>query len=392
MQQSFIPYAKHSISPEDIAAVHEALSSSHITRGPLVEKFEESLAKYCNAKYAVVVSSGTAALHLAYKVLGVQDGDRVITSPITFASTMNTAVHCGATPDFVDIDAETYAMDMDKLEAYLQELPEKELPKVVTGVSFTGLVYDMERLWELSEKYGFKVLADQCHAMGGYWLDSNDQDNFIGNCRYADCEVISFHATKNLTTGEGGAILTNDPEQYQQLIELRNHGITRDTERMQVDDKPWFYEVQALGFNYQMTEFQAALGLRQLQSLQDKLQKRQQIFSTYQALFKQEDPITLPKESANVQHACHLYVIQVPDRDHLYSHLHEWNIGSQVHYIPVHLHPLYQEEYGFKEGDYPVAEEYFNHALTLPLYPELDNYQLEYIANKTIQAVNQSTP
>ena len=389
--QEFIPYARHAITPQDMAAVHEALSSDYIARGPLNEYFEQALAAYCGANYAVAVSSGTAALHLAYKALGVLSGDHVITPPISFVATANGALYNGAIPNFVDIESRYFCIDPEQLVDHLKECPKDEWPKVVAGVSFAGQPYDMESVWNICQDAGIKVLADQSHALGSSWYDSSGKLQYVGNCAYADLEVLSFQATKNITTGEGGAILTNDEQLYHTLLELRNHGITKSPEKLEQNPGPWYYEMHALGYNYRMTEFQAALGLQQLHRLNDIIIDRQKLVALYNAIFKIEPRIKLPDQRPHVQHAWHLYVVGVPQRDTIYNLLSKENVGSQVHYIPIHLQPYYRKRFGYSAGDFPIAEKYYHHALSLPLYPTLSHNQLEYVGNTLLNAIQTVT-
>jgi len=394
MRNKPIPYAKHDISSRDIAIVHETLGSDFITRGPRTKYFEEALAAYCGSQYAVVVNSGTAALHLAYRVMDVQAGDIVLSTPITFVATMNAALYCGARPQFVDIEQNYFTLDTNRLKKYLEACDDEELPKVITGVSFSGQPYDMEGVWELAKSYDIDVIADQSHAIGSSWYDLDGNVQYAGNCEYADLEIFSFQATKHITTGEGGAILTNDEEVYNRLVELRNHGfVSSDSSNGNESthsNQSWYRGMEKLGYNYIMTEFQAALGLQQLHRLNDFIVQRQQRAALYNAIFKHHESIKIPDERPNVQHTRHLYIIEVPNRDQLYTYLKKRNIGSQVHYIPVHLQPYYRKNFQFAEGDFPVSEKYYSRALSLPLHTSLTHEELEYVAGEVIKGVEKS--
>mgnify|MGYP006425519017 CR=1 FL=1 len=391
MRNKSIPYAKHDISSRDIAAVHETLGSDYITRGPRTKYFEEALAAYCGSQYAVVVNSGTAALHLAYRVLGVQPGDVVLSTPITFVATMNAALYCGAEPQFVDIEHNYFTLDTHKLKNYLKACETDKLPKVITGVSFSGQPYDMQGVWELAKSYDINVIADQSHAIGSSWYDLDGNVQYAGNCTYADLEVFSFQATKHITTGEGGAILTDNKKLYNQLLKLRNHGFAKKQENLDSNtSKPsWYRGMEELGYNYMMTEFQAALGLQQLHRLNDFIIQRQQHAALYNAIFKHHQDIKIPDERPNVQHTRHLYIIEVPNRNKLFNYLQKKNIGSQVHYTPIHLQPYYRKNFQLGEGDFPVSEKYYERALSLPLHTSLTHEELEYVAEEVIKCVEE---
>ncbi|MFN3679307.1 UDP-4-amino-4,6-dideoxy-N-acetyl-beta-L-altrosamine transaminase [Thermosynechococcus sp.] len=364
-----IPYGRQDITPEDIAAVVEVLQSDWLTQGPKIPEFEVALASYCGARYAVVVSSATAALHLACIAAGLREGDRLWTSPITFVASANCGRYCGATVDFVDIDPCTYNLSVSALAAKL-DLAQKQgaLPKVVIPVHLAGQSCEMAPLAELAQTYGFTLIEDASHAIGGQY-----RSRPIGCCEFSTMAVFSFHPVKIITTGEGGAILTNDPDLYQRLIRLRSHGITRDPQQMVSESHgPWYYQQLELGFNYRMTDLQAALGLQQLQRLDQFVERRCFLAQRYhQALA--DLPVTLPFQHPDTRSSWHLYIIRLKRNQLQKSHrevfeaLRTLGIGVNLHYIPVHTQPYYQQ-LGFRWGDFPNAEAYYQEAISLPLY------------------------
>ncbi len=372
MSESFIPYGRQTISQADIDSVVDVLKSDWLTQGPVVQQFEKKLSNYCQAKHALAVCNGTAALHLACLALGVGPGDCVWTSPNTFAASANCVLYCGATVDFVDIDLETYNMDINKLESKLKQAErEGELPKVVIPVHFAGQSCDMKRIKALSDQYGFKIIEDACHAIGGKYLDEP-----VGNCKYSDIAVFSFHPVKIMTTGEGGALLTNDDDLDRQIRLLSSHGITRDSSIMMSDSHGgWYYEQLALGFNYRITDIQSALGCRQLEDIDEFVSQRNKLAEEYDNLL-QGMPVITPAKRPFSYSAFHLYVIRLEldkikfTRKQVFGHLREKNIGAQIHYIPVNTQPYFREQ-GFSEADCPKAQEYYESCITLPLYPTL---------------------
>ncbi len=357
-------YGKQSINQYDINAVVDVLKSDFLTQGPKVAEFESDLANYCGVKYAKAVSNGTTALHLAYLAIGLGQDDIVWTTPNTFVATANAALYCGAEVDFVDIDAKTYNLSIDALkEKLIQAKKDNNLPKLVVPVHFSGQSCEMKDIWELSKEYGFKVIEDACHALGGEYLDKK-----VGSCEYSDMTVFSFHPVKMVTTGEGGAILTNGKALDDKVTLLRSHGITKDESQFKKkSDGDWYYEQQALGFNYRLTDIQAALGISQLKRLDNFVAKRQKIATLY--LRKLKD-VVLPYQHPETNSSWHLFVIQVKDRKAAYQRLKTQGIMTQVHYIPVHTQPYYQNK-GFKKGDYPVSELYYQSTVSIPIYPDL---------------------
>lgn len=375
-----IPYGKQNITVEDIAAVQDILQSDWLTQGPVVPYFEQSVANKVGAKHAVAVNSATSALHIACLSLGLQQGDWLWTSPNTFVASANCGLYCGAQIDFVDIDPHTYNMDADALQIKLEQAEKSgKLPKIIIPVHFAGQSCDMARIFQLSQKYGFKIIEDASHAIGGKY-----QDQPIGNCRYSNITIFSFHPVKIITTGEGGMAVTNDANLADQLMRYRSHGITRNpTDFLNNTDGGWYYEQQYLGFNYRMTELQAALGVSQLNRLEQFIIERRRLAENYRYLL-QSLPLILPCEYPENYSAFHLYVVQLDclssslSREALYDFLRDNGVGVNVHYIPVYWHPYYQQ-LGFKKGLCPVAEKYYTQALTLPLYYDLGDTQQELI-------------
>ncbi|KAF0281450.1 UDP-4-amino-4,6-dideoxy-N-acetyl-beta-L-altrosamine transaminase [Spiribacter roseus] len=365
----FIPYGRQDISEADIEAVVEVLRSDLVTQGPVVPRFEQAVADYCGAGHGVATSSATAALHVACAALDLGPGDWLWTSPNTFVASANAARYCGARVDFVDIDPRTYNMSADALAEKLT-VAEKEgkLPKIVMPVHFAGQSCDMAAIHAFSERYGFRIIEDASHAIGGRY-----QDEPVGNCRYSDVAVFSFHPVKIITTGEGGMAVTNNAELAGRMGRLRSHGITRDPALMADDpDGPWDYEQIELGFHYRMTDIQAALGLSQMQRLDEFITKRRAIAAHYDEHLAPL-PVTTPYQHPKQQSAYHLYPIQVRDaatRREVFQSLRDAGIGVNVHYIPVHTQPDYQQ-FGFGWDDYPQGEAFYRRAISLPMFPRL---------------------
>lgn len=380
-----IPYGRQYITDEDIAAVVEALKSDLLTQGPKIEEFENKFAAYTGAKYNVLVSNGTAGLHLAAMALGIQPGDKIITTPITFVASANGFRYCGAEIVFCDINPDNYLLDLDKLENMLKVAP-KGTYKAVVPVDFAGYPIDSERLHALALEYGFSIVEDACHAPGGVFIDSKGVKHKVGDCAYADMTVFSYHPVKHIATGEGGSVTTNRKDLYDMLTLYRTHGITKDPARMTKVDGGWYYEMQDLGYNYRITDFQAALGISQLSRLDWSLERRKAIAARYDEAFAGTKIIT-PKVENNVSHAYHLYIIQVEDRKGLYDYLRTQNIFAQVLYIPAHTMPYYRQ-FGWKVGDCPVAENYYAHCLALPMFPTLTDEEQVYVIDKVLEFVN----
>ncbi|WP_429884591.1 UDP-4-amino-4,6-dideoxy-N-acetyl-beta-L-altrosamine transaminase [Geoalkalibacter halelectricus] len=369
MSASVIPYGRQNISQADIQAVVDVLNSDWLTQGPAVEHFEKIVSGYCGAAHAVAVNSATSALHIACLAARLGPGDIFWTSPNTFVASANCGLYCGATVDFVDIDPRTYNLSVERLEEKLERAErEGKLPKVVIPVHFAGQSCDMVAIARLAERYRFTVIEDASHAIGGRY-----QGEPVGNCRYSAMTVFSFHPVKIITTGEGGMVLTNSPELHERLVRLRSHGITRDPTLMAGDPHgPWYYEQIELGFNYRMTDIQAALGASQMTRLEEFVGRRNHLAERYDDGLR-DLPLTLPCREANSWSAFHLYVIRLhldrirKSRREVFEALRERGFLVNLHYIPVHTQPYYRA-LGFKEGDFPKAEAYHREAMTLPLY------------------------
>ena len=364
-----ISYGKQSINQDDIDAVVDVLKSDFLTQGPKVVEFENDLANYCEAKYAKAVNSGTAALHLAYLAIGLEQGDIVWTTPNTFVATANAALYCGATVDFVDIDPKTYNLSIDYLkEKLIQAKKDNKLPKLVVPVHFAGQSCEMKAIWKLSKEYGFKVIEDASHALGGEYLN-----NKVGNCEYSDMAVFSFHPVKMITTGEGGAITTNNKKLNEKIELLRSHGIAKDATKFDnQSDGDWYYEQQALGFNYRLTDIQAALGISQLKRLDSFVSRRREIVKQY---FDKLDNSVLPYQHPDANSSWHLFVIQTEDRKATYKQLKTQGIMTQVHYIPVTSQPFYNRKKLKNSADF------YRHCLSLPIYADLNNNEQNRVIN-----------
>ena len=382
-----IPYGRQSISQQDIDAVTEVLKSDFLTQGPQVPAFEQSIIDACDAQYAIAVNSATSALHIACLALGLGKDDWLWTTPNTFVASANCALYCGAKIDFVDIDPHTYNLCAEQLEKKLIAAKKSgKLPKIVIPVHFSGQACDMQAIYSLSKKYGFKIIEDASHAIGGKYKGEP-----IGNGRYSDITIFRFHPVKIVTTAEGGAAVTNKAELAEKMLLLRSHGITRDEGMMtQAMDGPWYYQQIALGFNYRMTELQAALGLSQMQRLEAFVIKRQELASRYDELL-QNLPITLPRQHSDSYSAWHLYVIRLQLEQISTTHLEVFNalraagILVNLHYIPVHMQPYYQE-IGFTAGQFPEAEQYYKEAISIPMFAAMTDEQQNTVCS-TLQTL-----
>ena len=377
-----IPYGRQEITAEDIDAVVAVLKSDFLTQGPTVPAFEKAVASYCSAGHAVAVNSATSALHIACLALGLGPGDILWTSPITFVASANCALYCGAEVDFVDIDSKTYNLSSERLEEKLKKAAESgKLPKIVVPVHLCGQPCDMKRIWELSREYGFRIIEDASHAIGARY-----QEEPVGNCRYSDITVFSFHPVKIITTGEGGMALTNDDALASKMALLRSHGITRDPDQMTHEpDGSWYYQQIELGFNYRMTDIQAALGSSQLARLEQYVGKRRDLSRRYDELLHGL-PLTTPWQHPDGSSAYHLYPVRLdlsgsPERHRqVFECLRARGIGANLHYIPIHLQPFYMNR-GYSEGDFPEAEKYYEEAISLPMYPGLSDSEQEEVIN-----------
>lgn len=377
-----IPYGKQDINQADIDAVINVLKSDFLTRGPQVPLFEKRVADYCGTKFGVAVNSATSALHIACLALGLTKGDWLWTSPNTFVASANCGLYCGAQIDFVDIDQKTYNLCAEKLEEKLQLAKQQnKLPKIVIPVHFAGQSCDMKRIHKLSQEYGFKIIEDASHAIGGKYLN-----NPIGGCEYSDVTIFSFHPVKIITTAEGGLATTNQADLAERMQLFRSHGVTRDPKLMTKQaDGDWYYQQVELGFNYRMTELQAALGRSQMQRLDEFVAKRHQRQQSYHERLK-DLPIKLPYQSGDSYSALHLYPIQLElekirkTHEQVFDELRENKLGVNVHYIPVHTQPYY-EALGFKHGDFPQTETYYSQAISIPLYHGLSDEEQDQVVD-----------
>lgn len=378
-----IPYGRQDITQDDINAVIRVLQSDYLTQGPLVPQFEEEVARHVGADYAVAVNSATSALHIACIALNLGPGDYLWTTPITFVASANCALYCGASVDFVDIDPQTYNIDVELLKEKLEKAKQLgTLPKVVVAVHLCGQPCNMREIRELSLLYGFKIIEDASHAVGGKYLGG-----FIGNGLFSDITVFSFHPVKIITTAEGGMAVTNNRLLATRLALLRSHGITRNSDLMsRTPDGPWYYEQIDLGYNYRMTEIQAALGLSQLSRLESYVETRHKLSRRYNELLA-NFPIMTPWHHPDGYSGLHLYVIRLElaklKKTHLevFEGLRELGVGVNLHYIPVHLQPYYKTHFNFKLGDFPEAEKYYSDAISLPMYQGLLEHQQDFVVN-----------
>jgi UDP-4-amino-4,6-dideoxy-N-acetyl-beta-L-altrosamine transaminase len=392
-----IPYGKQWITQEDLDAVTQTLLSDFLTQGPKIKEFEDAFAQYTRSKYAVALANGTAALHLCAMALDVKPGDKVITTPITFAASANCVRYCGGEVVFADINPETYLLDINAVERLLKASP-KGTYKGIIPVDFGGMAVDLEAFRKLADQYGLWIIEDACHAPGGFFTNRAGQDQHCGNGKYAELAIFSFHPVKHIAAGEGGMITTDSKELYDKLMLLRTHGITRDHHAFKnttafaagTTDATaypgWYMEMQELGYNYRITDFQAALGTSQLKRADAGLLRRRAIAKKYDEAFKGHAIIKSQGNELKGKasgHAYHLYIIQANDRLGLYNHLRSKNIFPQVHYIPTHLMPYYRE-LGWKEGDMPHAEKYYSRCLSLPMYPTLTDEEQQFVIDSIL--------
>jgi UDP-4-amino-4,6-dideoxy-N-acetyl-beta-L-altrosamine transaminase len=371
-----IPYSRQSLDQEDINAVVKVLKSDWITQGPKIEEFENALCVYTGARYAVCVTNATSALHLACLVLGIKTGDEVVTSPITFVATANAVIYCGGKPVFADIQEDTVNIDPIEIK---KKITRKT--KAIIPVHFAGYPCDLEEIYQIAKKHNLAVIEDATHALGAEYKGEK-----IGSCHFSDMTVFSFHPIKLITTGEGGAILTNNRKYYEKLLKLRTHGITKGNFQ-QKSHGDWYYEMQCLGFNYRLTDFQCALGISQLRKIDNFISRRRKIAEIYNHAFRNNGYFDLPVEKRYVKSAYHLYPVRLKDkfkkkRKKIFDYLRKNNLWVQVHYIPVHLQPYYRKKYGYKKDDYPKAEDYYYKTISLPIFPEMTNREITYIVEK----------
>jgi UDP-4-amino-4,6-dideoxy-N-acetyl-beta-L-altrosamine transaminase len=377
-----IPYGRQDISEADIQAVVDVLRSDFLTQGPAIPAFEKAIADYCGAEYAVAANSATSALHIACLALGVGNGDVVWTTPVTFVASANCARYCGAQIDFVDIDPHTCNLSVERLaEKLVRAAKSGRLPKVLIPVHLCGQSCDMSGIYALSQQYGFKIIEDASHAIGGKYCGEP-----IGNCRFSDITVFSFHPVKIITTGEGGMAMTQNAQLAKRMQLLRSHGITRDeADMIHAPDGPWYYQQTELGYNYRMTDIQAALGVSQMQRLDGFVARRQYLAGRYDTRL-QNFPLSLPERHPDTYSAFHLYTVRLrldligKTHRQVFEGLRQRHIGVNLHYIPVHTQPYYQK-LGFKPGDFPEAERYYAEAVTLPLYPSMSEAQQDQVVD-----------
>ncbi len=377
-----IPYGKQHITDEDIAAVIETLKSPFLTSGPKVAEFEAAFAQYIGCKYAVAVANGTAALHISCMALGVNSSSKVITTPITFSASANCVRYCGGEVVFADINPETVLLDIEKVRNLLEQHPKGTFEGIIP-VDFGGYPVDLEAFRKLADEYGLWILEDACHAPGGSFIDSLGQNHRCGDSSLADLAIFSFHPVKHIATGEGGMVTTNDEELYRKLKKYRSHGMVYQGDPALIENHGgWYMELQDLGYNYRMPDVLCNLGISQLKRADEGLQKRQAIAKRYDEAFMGTNVKTIIPP-ANVNHAYHLYVIQIEDRKGLYDYLRTKQIFAQVHYIPVHLMPYYKG-LGSKAGDFPNAEKYYEHCLSIPMYPTLTTEEQEFVISEIL--------
>lgn len=374
MEKMIIPYGRQTVLEEDIDAVVEVLKSDYLTQGPVIKEFEEKVADYHGSNYAVAFANGTAALHGAYFAAGIENGDEIVSTPITFAASTNAAVYLGAKPVFADISIDTYCIDVNLIKDKITNRT-----KVITPVSLAGYPVDLKSVRAIADECGCYVIHDAAHAIG------SKRDNSFG-MEYADMAILSFHPVKHVTTGEGGMVLTNNKELFERLKLFRVHGITKDGAKLERNDGPWYYEMQELGYNYRLSDINAALGLRQFSRIDSNIERRNYCAKCYNDAFEcVEELITPPgfdfNDTGNI-HSYHLYALRVADskkRKSFYNHLHENGILAQIHYIPVTSQPYYRDTFGIKRDDYPKAEEYYKSEISIPMFHGISDLEIEYV-------------
>lgn len=372
----FIPYGKHWVDEMDVKAVDAVLRSDFLVQGPCVDKFEEALCNYTGAKYAVAVSSGTAALHLAVLALDIEKGKEGITTPNTFAASSNALIYAGLKPVFADIDPDNYNIDPNVIAKKISKDT-----KLIVAVDFAGQAAEMEEISKLAKRKKIYVIEDAAHAIGSRYEDGSR----VGSCKFSDLTTFSFHPVKTITTGEGGAITTNSKKLYEKLILLRSHGITKEASKLRKNPGPWYYEMQELGFNYRLSDFAAALGLSQLKKLERFIGRRRQIVKKYNKAFDGLSNLKTPYEKEGLKSTFHIYVVQIDfkslgkTRKLVMEQLKEKGVGTQVHYIPVYYQPYYKKISNIRSGEFPNEEKYYEQCLTLPLYPRMTDKEVDRV-------------
>jgi UDP-4-amino-4,6-dideoxy-N-acetyl-beta-L-altrosamine transaminase len=377
-----IPYGRQSINQDDIDTVVKTLNSDFLTQGPKVKEFEEKFAIYTDSKYAVAVNNATSGLHLSVLALGLKKGERVITTPITFAASANCVRYVGAEVWLADIDPNTYLLDINSVKELIESKP-KGFFKGIIPVDFAGLPVNLEKFKDLAKKHNLWIIEDACHAPGGYFTDSENKKQKCGNGNYADIGVFSFHPVKHITCGEGGMLTTNSKKLYEKLMLLRTHGITK--ENMQENHGGWYYEMIELGFNYRLTDFQAALGITQLKKNDKGVIRRNEIADKYKTAFKNK--IKYQSLTSGDLNAHHLFIIEIDERKELYNFLRKHNIFAQIHYIPIHTLPYYSN-IGYKNADLFYSEKYYERCISLPMYPSLTEKEQEFVILKVLDFIN----
>lgn len=378
-----IPYGRQNVTEEDIQAVNEVLVHDYLTTGPKVKEFEEKFAAYVGSKYAIAVANGTAALHLCALALGVNETSRVITTPITFAASANCVRYCGGQIEFCDIDAETLVLDINKVRQKLEAAPKGTYQGIIP-VDFAGYPVDMEAFRALADEYNLWIIEDSCHSPGGWFTDIQGVQQRCGNGNFADLAIFSFHPVKHIACGEGGMVTTNDEQLYRKIIQLRTHGmIYQGDERLTENHGRWYMELQELGYNYRIPDILCALGISQLSRAEQGIARRREIAKRYNAAFENTN-IRTHIPPAGIGHAYHLYVIEVANRKELYNALRAERIYAQIHYIPLHTMPYYQQ-LGSKKGDMPVAEAYYERCISLPMYPTLTDDEQDFVIEQVLK-------
>jgi UDP-4-amino-4,6-dideoxy-N-acetyl-beta-L-altrosamine transaminase len=374
--KEFISYGKQWLDEEDIQSVIGVLKSNFLTQGPKIEEFENKICQYTQSKYCVAIANGTAALHIAVAALELDAGSEGITAANTFLASANSLEYNCIKPVFADINEQTYSVDINTIK-----IKTSDNTKVIIPVHFAGQAVPMKEIYDFAKKENFKIIEDAAHAIGSKYIDGSP----VGNCKYSDMTIFSFHPVKTITSAEGGAITTNDQKLYKKLQILRNHGLTRDEELLTANPGPWYYEMIKLGYNYRMTDLQAALGISQMKKIDSFIKRRKEIINQYNSAFAETKWITTPFEQPKLESAFHLYVVQI-DFQHLSKtraqvmvELKNKNIGTQVHYIPVHTQPYYRNKYGCDWGDCPITERYYQGALSIPLYPKMNDSDVKHV-------------